>query len=184
MSIEGVAREVLVRYLDTWAPVALHSTRGATFAMIFSGGRPDPEAVAAALGVFGEFGDRMRGRRLTVLIVAAELAGPVPDQKGLPAGMTVHAVEGVEKLPAALKAAGAAGAPLLSYVDGPDPGPVTAGKPSEMLLLTGTKGWTGREGFSLTAEVDLVAGGAERLLGFATNSAKSLEAFKNELWAV
>ena len=192
MSIESVAREVLVRYLDTWAPVALHATRGATFALIWTG-QPDLAAAEAALRVFAEFGDRLRGgRRLAVVLVAPEVTGlrtraaELQRELRTPAEMAVHAVAGVEKLDAALKAAGSAGAPLLSYVDSPEPVRVDRGKPSEMLVLTGTGNWdrlrTGL-GFPLTAGVDLVDEDGERLLAFGTGSAKSLEAFKNELWA-
>jgi hypothetical protein len=192
MSISGVTRELLVRYLDTWAPTALHSARGATFVQVWSGA-PDADTAEAALRVFAEFADRLRGRRLTVVLLSAE-----PDQleqrltalqHELPPAIDVHTVKGLEKLQPALKAAGAAGAPLLTYVDGDFHETVTAGKPSEMLLVTEVGNWDERRaalkrGFSLTAGVDLVTVDEQRLLALATNSAKSLEAFKNELWAV
>jgi|SRR5581483_5356919 len=183
MSIAGVTRELLVRYLDTWTPTALHSARGATFVQVWSGA-PDIETAEAALQVFGEFTDRLRGRRLTVVLVSGS-----PGERVSSGIADVHSVTGLEKLGAAVKAAGAAGAPLLTYVDGDEDVMVTAGKPSEMFIVSPVGGWDERRraltaSFGLTAGVDLVTGGEERRIALATNSAKSLEAFKNELWAV
>ena len=71
MSIADVNRELLVRYLDTWTPTALHGARRATFVQAWTG--PAGTGVAeAALRVFAEFADRLRGRRLTVVLVAPE----------------------------------------------------------------------------------------------------------------
>ncbi|HYN96700.1 MAG TPA: hypothetical protein VES42_22905, partial [Pilimelia sp.] len=67
---------------------------------------------------------------------------------------------------------------------------VAAGRPAELLLLAPTGDWPARRdalrsaGFPLTAGVDLVDGAGERLLAFATTTGKSLESFKNALWAV
>ena len=195
MSIDGVARELLVRYLDTWTPTALHSARGATFVQVWAA-TPDAETAEAALRVFAEFSDRLRGRRLTVILLGPavqslkEAIKALQTELNTPPELTVHVVEGVDKLQPALKAAGVAGAPLLTYVDGDLDLAVTAGKPSEMFLVTTAGGWDARraalhkEGFALTAGVDLVTQDDERRIALATNSAKSLEAFKNELWAV
>jgi hypothetical protein len=142
---------------------------------------PDADTVEAALRVFGEFADRIRGRGITVISIAEEATTR-------PEG--VHVVQGLDKLGAAIKAAGAAGAPLLTYVDGNEDLTVTVGKPSEMFLVSDVGGWDGRRdalhkaGFNLTAGVDLVTNEHQRRIALATNSAKSLEAFKNELWAV
>src|SRR5688572_1769048 len=135
MSIEGVTRELLVRYLDTWTPNALHSKRRTTFAAA----NPGPGTAEAALRVFAEFADRLRGgRSLTMAVVAEDppnLDG-VLAELGAPPGLSVHPVagDGVALLPAALKAAGAAGAPLLAYVEAADADDlpldaVAAGKP-------------------------------------------------------
>jgi hypothetical protein len=186
MSIDGVTRELLVRYLDTWAPAALHGARRATFVQAWAG-EPDVEAAEAALAVFGEFADRMRGRRLSIVLLARSTAG-------LP-GADAHVVEGgLELLPAALKAAGAAGAPLLAYVDTDGEAPlaaVAAGKPGEILLSTVDGAWIEvrkalrDNGFPLTAGVELVErGGTARLLAFATSQGKHMEAYKEALWAV
>ncbi len=200
MSIGGVTRELLVRYLDTWAPGALHGAKRATFAQSWSG-PPDADTAEAALRVFAEFTDRLRGRRLAHVVVApapgalAERLAAVQAELGTPAALGVYPVDGNgdERLPAALSAAGAAGAPLLAYLDTdgePPLGAVAAGRPAEAMLVTAAGGWDRHRpalreaGFTLTAGVELVDGDDARLVAFATGSAKSLEAFKNALWAV
>jgi hypothetical protein len=72
MSIEGLRRELLVRYLDTWVPDALRGTRRATFVQAWPGGA-DVDGAEAALRVFAEFADHMRGRTLTLVFVAPTL---------------------------------------------------------------------------------------------------------------
>src|SRR2546429_10019997 len=68
MSIADVNRELLVRYLDTWTPTALHGARRATFVQAWTG--PAGTGVAeAALRGFAEFADPLRGRPLTVVLV-------------------------------------------------------------------------------------------------------------------
>jgi hypothetical protein len=193
MSIAGVTRELLVRYLDAWAPAALHGAKRATFAMAWAG-EPDADTAEAAVRVFAEFADRLRGRRLAVVLLApgaAALAARLPD---VPSELSVHAVDGgPELLAVALKAAGAAAAPILVYADTdgePPLAPVAAGKPGEVLLGTPAGGWDDRRktlrdnGFPLTSGVELVESGQARLLTFATTSAKHMEAYKDELWAV
>jgi hypothetical protein len=199
MPIASVARELLVRYLDTWAPVALHA-RAATFAHAWAG-PADVATAEAAVGVFAEFADRLRGRRLTVVLIApdtaevARRAEAVQAEAGTPAALAVHTVAGsvADRLPAALTAAQAAGHPLLVGVDADDPPrvPASTGRPTELFLLTAAGAWSAlrerlhEDGFPLTAGVELVAGkGPARLLVFATTSVKSLEVFKSELWAV
>ncbi|MBM0260846.1 hypothetical protein JNW89_33520, partial [Micromonospora sp. 4G55] len=71
MATDTVLRELLVRQLDHWLPAALHRSRRATLALSYA----DPDAAEAALRVVAEFSDRLRGRRLTVLV----LAGGGPD---------------------------------------------------------------------------------------------------------
>jgi len=199
MSIVDVTRELLVRYLDTWTPTALHTARRATFAQYWAG-PADVGVAEAALRVFAEFTDRLRGRRLAVVLVAPEtdeLAArldAVQAELGTPPELSVHTVAG-DRLAVALKAAGAAGAPVLAYLDsaaGPA-GPTDAGGAADaggVPVEAVAVGWTGYRqalrdaGFTLTAGVELVEGTGSRLVAFATSSAKSLEAFKNSLWAV
>lgn len=192
-AIAGVVRELLVRYLDAWAPVALHGARGATFAQCWSGA-PDVDAAEAALRVFSEFSDRLRGRRLTMLLVAPDPTeamrrlDAVQAELGTPAELSVHAVAGDpdDKLAVALKAAGAAGAPLLAHLEDPGPPAIAAAgiaRPAEVLLVSGT-GQTPDPPFPLATRVELVDNGSGRLVTFGTTAGKSLEAFKNALWAV
>jgi hypothetical protein len=197
VSIVDVTRELLVRYLDSWAPAALHGAKRATFVQSWAG-TADVEVAEAAVRVFAEFSDRLRGRRLAVVLVAPEVdeltarLDAVQAELGTPAELGVHAVAGdpAERLPVALKAAGAAGAPLLAYLDGSPVGTVSIGRPAEVILVAPAGGWAGHRealraaGYPLTAGVELVEPGSARLVAFATGSAKSLEAFKNCLWAV
>jgi hypothetical protein len=198
MPIAGVTRELLVRYLDTWAPGALHGARRATFAQAWSG-RADVDTAEAALRVFAEFADRLRGRRLSVVLVAPETGeltqrlDAVARQLGTPPELGVHAVAGLpsDRLAVALKAAGSAGAPIFTYLDVAEVPPIVAdGRPAELFLVAPAGGWAEHRdalrsaGFPLTAGVELVDGADARLVAFATPSAKSLEAFKNSMWAV
>lgn len=202
MSISGVTRELLVRYLDTWAPSVLHSARGATFVQAWSG-PADVAAAEAALRVFAEFADRLRRRRLAVVLVAPNTdelrrrADLVLEELSTPQELSVHPVDGFDRLLAAIKAAGVAGAPLLSYVDtgshsgsAVDLSALGKGKPSEVFLAGPAGEWLARRqalqdaGFPLSAGVELVEADAQVLLAFGTTSARSLEVFKNELWSV
>jgi hypothetical protein len=191
MSVTGVVQELLVRYLDVWTPTALHARR-ATFA--YASGSSAPELPGAALRVFAEFADRMRGRRLGFVVVTPET---VTGLAAAPADLGVYPVAGPpgRRVPVALKAAGSAKAPLLAFLDLPD-GPsedllaaVTAGKPAELMLVTSPGTW--RElrdrlraaGFTLTSGVELVDTDT-RLVAFASSQDRSLEAFKNAMWSV
>jgi hypothetical protein len=185
VSIDGVVRELLVRCLESWTPAALHARR-ATVACAATG---EGEAVARALA---EFGDRLRGRRLALVLLSPERLEP-----RLIDGLQVYTVSGATEtyLPAALTAAGAAGAPVFAFVAGaPEQGvlrAVASGKPSELMFTAPAGEWESRRdalrynGFPLTAGVELVdADGSARLVGFGTGHLKRLEAFKAELWAV
>ncbi|MET8067998.1 hypothetical protein ABZS65_30685, partial [Micromonospora sp. NPDC005313] len=124
MSTDAVLRELLVRRLDHWLPAALHRARRATLAHAYAEG--DATGAEEALRVVAEFADRLRGRRLTVLVVADD-GTDLPVRLGaaeaaLPPDVAVHLVPGgPDRLPVALKAAGAAGAPLLTVADGAGP---------------------------------------------------------------
>ncbi|WP_433317742.1 hypothetical protein [Micromonospora chersina] len=198
MSTDAVLRELLVRQLDHWLPAALHRSRRATLALAYAGS--DVAGAEAALRVVAEFADRLRGRRLTVLVLAdggAELPARLgAAEAALPADVAVHVVPGSpDRLPVALKAAGAAGAPLFTMVDGGEPdaallAAAASGRPAEVLLVT-TPGRSLRPaltaaGFPLATEVELVPadGGPARLLGYATGSDRGLETVKDALWAV
>ncbi|QDY07311.1 hypothetical protein FJK98_09105 [Micromonospora sp. HM134] len=195
MSIDAVLGGLLVRQLDHWLPGALHRSRRATLALAYAG---DPGTAEAALRVVAGFADRLRGRRLTVLVLAD--GGPeLPArlgvvEAGLPGDVAVHVVPGDPgRLPVVLKAAGAAGAPLLTLVDGAAPEPAllaatATGRPAEVLLTSTTptlRPALTAAGFPLVTEVELVPtdGTPARLVAFGTGLDKSLEAFKEALWA-
>src|SRR5918999_1717513 len=96
-AIAGALRELLVRYLDAWTPGAVHGARGATFASGWASA-PDEATAEAALRVFAEFADRLRGRRLAVVLVgpACGTLGARMDalqaELGTPPELSVHPV--------------------------------------------------------------------------------------------
>lgn len=207
MTVADLKREVLVRHLETWAPAALHRARRATFVH----GYADADGgllAEAALRVFAEQSDLVRGRELTVIAIGDDLSAvagrlAVPDAGP---GLIVQTVSGATDaaLPVALKAAGAARVPVLAFLDAstatepPAPATIAAlasGKPAEALLVLDAAAVPDVDayravlrdaGFPLAAAVELVAGDADsgQLLVFATGLGKSLEAFKETLWAV
>jgi hypothetical protein len=175
MAANDVIRELLVRYLDLWTPTALRSAHGATFAMLWDG-PADAGLAEAAVGVFGEFTDRMRSKRLTVLLIADD-TGPLENLGA--SEFDVYTVNGAQNWPAAFKAGGQ---PSLAYLDSRE---ITKLSP-EMIIKTMPGDWAEQRkklNSPLTAGVDLVNNDTVRI-AFATKSAKSLEAFKDELWAV
>ncbi|GAB3155700.1 hypothetical protein GCM10027290_52360 [Micromonospora sonneratiae] len=211
--ITTVKHELLARQLDGWAPAALRRSRRATFAQVRGG--PDDGTAEAAIRVFARHTELLRGRRLTVLALAApadDLAVRLgADQATLPPEVSVHLVTGdAERLPVALRAASASGAPILGYLDaatGPAPSlgalaAVAGGRPGEVLLVLGSQARAeldhrrvlAEAGFPLVADVELVdgvaatrpvdGGGLPQLVVFATTLGRSLDAFKNDLWAV
>jgi hypothetical protein len=203
MSVGDLKREVLVRHLEAWAPAALHRARRAVFVHGYADA--DGGALAgAALRVFADQSDLVRGRELTMLAIGDDLSGL--DLAAEPAaGFAVHTVSGGTdaRLATAVKAAGAARVPLLGFLDasaaGAPPAPATVaalagGKPAEALLVlapgvvTDVDGYRAElraAGFPLAAAVELATGDAPgELLVFATGLGKSLEGFKETLWAV
>ena len=198
MPLTDVTRELLIRYLGAWTPAALHSARRATFALVSRASVSAPGA-EAALRVVAEFADRLHGREFTMIVAGpgadrarARLA-EVQDELRTPPALTVHTLPDAALLPAGLTAARATGAPLLVALDGVADQQtlraIRAGKPGELLLITedptGVRQSVHDAGFPLDAAVELVdADGRALLLCLGTRSAKSLEAFKNELWAV
>ncbi|MET8091727.1 hypothetical protein [Micromonospora sp. NPDC005220] len=187
-------RKLLVRQLTTWLPAALHRSRRATVALAGA----DADSVEAALRLVAAHGDQVRGRQLTVLVLAAAADLPArlgPIEAELPAEVTVHLLPGDPyRLPVAVKAAGAAGAPLFTFVD--LPGAVTPkllaaaanGRTGELLLHTADSARDAlvSAGFPLVAEVApvLPGGGATGVIAFGSRSDRSLEAVRDALWAV
>jgi hypothetical protein len=118
-------------------------------------------------------------------------------EAGAAAGFSVHAISGGtdERLAVGLKALGAQRVPLLGYLDASASEPpavttvaaLTGGKPAEVLMVlpAGTSAAAYRNGWPLFTEVELATGEeAGEVLAFGTTSGKSLEGFKDALWAV
>lgn len=191
----AVTQELLVRYLDAWTPVALHSAR-----RIWYASDAIDDTALAALRVFGEFTDRLGGRRIALLVATAagnadalraRLAA-VHSELGAPATLAVEVSTG-ELAPALGPAAGMPVFALLT--EPPDDAllaALTGHRNTEVLLSRDTdtsfEHWRAAlAGAGLTAavHVELVdAAGRSRLLVFATATVKHLEKFKDELWAV
>ena len=175
----AVKQELLVRYLDFWTPSALGSPRPATYLDSTVYGPP------AAVRVFTEFADLLAGRQLWMLVAGAAL--PQASVDGLR----------VEAAPPDL--AGAVGrGPVLAHLTAPVDAAVTAAvaaaRAGELLLVSEPDG-AGADrdvrqplhdaGFDHVVAVELVDdAGRSELVRFATGSVKSLERFKDELWAV
>jgi hypothetical protein len=174
----SVKQELLVRYLDFWVPAALHARKAATYLDRSESGP------AAVLRVVSEFSDLLAGRRLIMLV-----AGELPDDPQLPG---LQLAPAPDDLAAAVRASGRT--PVFAHLDG-EPPPELAealggAHDGELLLVTEPAAGDPRAplqaaGFRYVAAVELVDdAGAAQLLRFATSSSKSLERFKDELWAV
>lgn len=201
-SVAAVKRELLVRHLEAWAPAALHRGRRVAYAHGYAGA-DGGAAAEEAIRVLADQPDLVRGRELSMVVVADDLA-PIADrlaraqrEAGAAAGFTVHTISGNtdERLGVGLKALGVVRVPLLGYLDasaGEPPAPatvaaLTAGKPAEVLLILapGASAAAYRDGWPLFTEVELASGEeAGQVLAFGTTSGKSLEGFKDALWAV
>ncbi|MEU4567583.1 hypothetical protein [Micromonospora sp. NPDC023956] len=193
---------LLVRQLDTWLTGALPRSRRITLALAYAGAAGD--SAETVLRAVAGAADRIRGHRLTVVVLADDpalqtrLGGLVA---GLPAAVTVHPVPGAPgRLPVVLKAAGAAGAPLFTALADPAGdlltgaagrellGAATGGRPADLLLATGRSAGVRADlsaaGFPLVTEVETVPAddGSPRLFALGTGSDRNLEAFKEALW--
>jgi hypothetical protein len=192
-----VKQELLARYLYAWTPAALHHARKVTYV----DGCPRDPAVLAAVQLFAEFADVLAAHPLTVLLAGAPpdgLAGAPPDGLAdLPEGLTVRAA-GADLL-GHLGSTRAFATPLFAYLDsGPElpaadllaaVGGARAGETLVALDQQADPEQFRRSllaaGFRYAVVVELVedAGAAERMF-FATSAVRSLERFKDALWAV
>ena len=205
-SVADVKREILVRHLEAWAPAALHRARRATYVHGYADA--GPELAQAALRVFVDQSDLVRGRELTMVAVGEDvgevgaLLAAVQGEAG--AGLSVHAVSGGTdaRLAVALKAVSAARVPLLGFLDATAAGgppqastvaALTAGRPAEAVIVVPGAGFAADDyraelraaGFPLVAAVELAVGDEPGpVLLFATQSGRNLEGFKDALWAV
>lgn len=174
----AVRRELLVRYLDFWVPAALHGGRPGTYLDRSAYGP------AAALRVIAEFADLLAGHGLTMVI-----DGPLPADPEIE-GLRIAVAP--EDLVATVRAAGRAA--VLAHLDHDPAGELAAAlggaRDGELLVVTEAAGGDLREplhaaGFRYVVAVELVdTAGTGQLLRFATSTSKSLERFKQELWAV
>jgi hypothetical protein len=202
MSVAAVKRELLVRHLEAWAPAALHRGRKVAYAHGYAdadGGAAAEEAVR----ILADQPDLARGRELSMLVIGSDLAAieerlkRAQQEAGAAGGFGVHTISGGtdERLEVGLKALGAQRVPLLGYLDASAGEPpavttvaaLTAGKPAEVLLFlpAGTPAEPYRAGWPLFTEVELATGEEPgQVLAFGTTSGKSLEGFKDALWAV
>jgi hypothetical protein len=199
-AITTVKRELLVRYLEAWAPAALHRARR----VVYAHGYADADGGAsaeAALRVLAEQTDVVRGRELSMVATGhdADALGArlraIQQEAG--AGLAVHTISGGTdgRLPVGLKAIGAQRVPLLGYLDAGDSEPpapatvaaLTAGKPAEVILVLppGVSAEPYRAGWPLFTQVELaVSDEPGELLAFGATAGKSLEGFNEALWAV
>jgi three-Cys-motif partner protein len=127
----AVKNEVLVRYLDVWAPTVLRSARRATYAEAYAGSDLDTGegngSAVAALRVFGEFVDHMKGRQLTMILLEEdqERLSTLADRLAAahaelddPPELHPQVVAGAcSQLVPALTRTGAFGGPILAYLD-------------------------------------------------------------------
>ncbi|MFI6819688.1 hypothetical protein ACIBJE_01895 [Micromonospora sp. NPDC050187] len=201
---DAVLCGLLARQLDTWLTGALRRSRRVTLALAYAG--PVGGTVEAALGALTDAADRVHGRRVTVVAVGVD--PDLPARLGavtsrLPADVAVYPVPGApDRLPVALKAAGAAGAPTFTVLA--DPAGVVLGGPAAMPLLTaaaagrpadlllavpadaGGPAALHRAGFPLVTGVETSPADDEpaRLLALGTGSDRNLEAGKEAIWQV
>ena len=210
----AIKRELLVRLLDAWLPMALHGTRRATYLDAYATG----QSVAAALGVVAEFPDLLARRRLSVVLVAAD-----GDELALTADVAAvrrrrrHAGRGVgtDRAAAARRwptAPGDAGRRPAARLPRRGRVAATAGRPEPTLadLLTGarTQALVALDATAFAPErpaeaieryraalagvgpgsvacVELVAtDDRAEMLLFRTPTPRALEIFKDALWAV
>jgi hypothetical protein len=179
-----VEHELLVRYLDAWLPAALHGHKRVTYV----DSSADGQSAVAAARVIAEFADLLRKHTVTMVVAGA----PSPEFiiADPPTGLAVHIADG--PLLTALRDAHALGGPTFAWFAGPVAGDLlstVASAKSAELMLAGSDSAFGslirKAGLPIVAEVELVdAAGTAELLLFATAAEKSLERFKDELWAL
>jgi hypothetical protein len=160
-----VKHELLVRYLDAWTPLALHRHRAAWHVSW-----ADAEAARVALRVFGEFTDILADGSLTLVARSAD---------------DLPAVAGVQLSIVDSLAAPRKGTSVFAWLDGASADDVSTvaswtGGPVELLAAA----FTGPLPLPLTCRVELVSAGGSEPLVFATAAERSLERFKEELWAL
>jgi hypothetical protein len=175
----AVKNELLVRYLDSWLPAALHGHKRVTYV------DSSVESAQAAARVIAEFEDLLHRHTVTMVSPLADLA-----DADVPEGLVL--APSPDPSLSALKDVRALGSPIFAWMAAPVPSDllstVAKNKNSEVTLSGGDASAAASlrtGGLRLQVRVDLVdaEGEAEPLL-FATASERSLEKFKDELWAL
>jgi hypothetical protein len=163
----AVTHELLVRYLDAWLPAVTHGHKRVTYVDSGTGG----ESAAAAARVFGEFPDLLARHPLTMVVSCQDLV--------VPPGIEIASLPTVD------------GGPLFGFLSGPGWAELAARPRAELLLslppadATAAMPVLRAAGLTQLARVELVdASGAAEALVFGSTSEKSLETFKNDLWAL
>ena len=178
----AISHELLVRYLDAWLPLALHGHKRVTY--VDTG----PASAAAAARVVCEFEDDLPRHAVTMVVGGTASADEVLARR--PPGLTVVPTTG--SLLTALRDAHALDAPAFAWLRWPVPGDllstVASGRSTELVLIGGdaaAESLLTKAGLTRLVRVDLVdgAGRAEHVC-FATAVEKSVEKFKDELWAL
>lgn len=190
----AVKHELLVRYLDAWTPTVLHAARQIRYVDgdALTGVEPGREdgSAGAALRVFTEFDDRLAGHELDMVLggsdadALADLVARLRGSPGLPAGLSIRTVDGGAGPPC----------PTFAYFDAAPRLPqdlpaLVKHRASEVLLVLDPaadhRQALHRTGLTSIVDLELVdSSGDAQLLLFGTRSAKNLEKFKSELWAV
>jgi hypothetical protein len=163
----AVKHELLVRYLEAWLPAAAHGHKRVTYV----DSATDGESAAAAARVFAEFPDLLARHPVTMVIACPDLA--------VPAGIVLGSLPTVD------------GGPLFGFFT-TDGWEALAARPGVELLLALLPAEAATAVSALRAAgtvhlawIELVdASGAAEALVFGTGSDKSLETFKNDLWAL
>jgi hypothetical protein len=179
----AVRNELLVRYLDAWLPQVLHGHKRVTYVDC----SPDPSSAVAAARVICEFEDLLRRHAVTMAVSGIASADEVIAEP--PAGLEVRPVAG--PMLTALRDAHAVGTPTFAFVRQPVPGDllstVASTKASELMLYgdPALEVVLRKAGLGFVSQVEFVdASGRAELLMFGAAAQKSVEKFKDELWAL
>ena len=163
----AVKHELLVRYLDAWLPAAAHGHKRVTYV----DSAADGASAAAAARVFAEFPDLLARHPVTMVVACPDLA--------VPPGIVLGQLPTVD------------GGPLFGFFTTAGWESLATRKGVELLLsLTPSEAAAAvtalrNAGLAHLAWVELVdASGASEALVFGTGSEKSLETFKDDLWAL
>jgi hypothetical protein len=176
----------------------LHHARRVTYAEGYPPSDPAEPAAVAAIRVFAEFTDLLAGRRLTVVLPADDTrVAAVRAELGDPGWLAVERA-GEAGLLATLRGSGAFKMPVFAFLDaagGPPPdadllAAVASAPLGEVLVALDPgpddhRAALRRAGFRVATRVELADdAGRTQLLLFAGSAERSLDRFKDALWAV